>query len=70
MVGGASANIHLRTQIEELCDKHKIDLYLSELKYCSDNAAMIGRVAVEQYKNKDFVSIDEIDVQTRIKAFS
>jgi N6-L-threonylcarbamoyladenine synthase len=35
--------------------------------YCSDNAAMIGRVAVEQYKQNDFISIDEIDVQTRIK---
>lgn len=30
---------------------------------------MIGRVAVEQYKNKEFVSIDEIDVQTRLKGF-
>lgn len=70
IVGGASANIYLRTQIEELCNTHKTKLFLSELKYCSDNAAMIGRVAVEQYKNKDFVSIDEIDVQTRIKAFS
>jgi N6-L-threonylcarbamoyladenine synthase len=40
---------------------------LSELKYCSDNAAMIGRVAVEQYKQNDFISIDEIDVQSRIK---
>jgi N6-L-threonylcarbamoyladenine synthase len=30
---------------------------------------MIGRVAVEQYKQNDFISIDEIDVQTRIKEF-
>ena len=67
IVGGASANIYLRTQLEEMCAKHKTNLYLSELKYCSDNAAMIGRVAVEQYKQNDFISIDEIDVQTRIK---
>ena len=67
IVGGASANIYLRTQLEDMCDKHKTNLYLSELKYCSDNAAMIGRVAVEQYKQDDFISIDEIDVQTRIK---
>ena len=46
-----------------------MNLYLSELKYCADNAAMIGRVAVEQYKQNDFISIDEIDVQTRIKEF-
>jgi N6-L-threonylcarbamoyladenine synthase len=67
IVGGASANIYLRTQLEDMCAKHKTNLYLSELKYCSDNAAMIGRVAVEQYKQNDFIAVDEIDVQTRIK---
>ncbi len=69
IVGGASANIRLRTAIEELCKKHNTKLFLSELKYCSDNAAMIGRVAVEQYKQNDFISINEIDVQTRMKTF-
>jgi N6-L-threonylcarbamoyladenine synthase len=67
IVGGASANIYLRTQLEELCNKHNTKLHLSQLKYCSDNAAMIGRVAIEQFERKEFVSIDEIDVQTRIK---
>lgn len=69
IVGGASANLRLRGAIEELCKKHKTKLFLSELKYCSDNAAMIGRVALEQYKQKDFVSIEEINVQTRLKGF-
>jgi N6-L-threonylcarbamoyladenine synthase len=69
IVGGASANIHLREKLEEMCAKHKTKLYLSELKYCSDNAAMIGRVAVEQYKQNDFISIEDIDVQSRIKEF-
>ena len=67
IVGGASANIHLRAQLEELCKKSNTNLYLSELKYCSDNAAMIGRVAVEQYKQNDFITIENIDVQSRIK---
>jgi len=69
IVGGASANIRLRTAIEELCKKNKTKLFLSQLKYCSDNAAMIGRVAVEQYKQNDFTTIDKIDIQTRIKNF-
>ncbi len=69
IVGGASANIYLRTQLEDLCKKYNTTLYLSELKYCSDNAAMIGRVAIEQFKKSDFVSIEEIDIQTRIKEF-
>jgi N6-L-threonylcarbamoyladenine synthase len=70
IVGGASANISLRTAIEELCVKHGTTLMLSQLQYCSDNAAMIGRVAIEQYKNNEFVSINEIDVQSRIKGMN
>ncbi len=69
IVGGASANIYLRENLEELCSKNNAKLFLSELKYCSDNAAMIGRVAIQQYKNNEFISLDEIDVQTRIKEF-
>lgn len=68
IVGGASANIELRKNIELLCKENRATLYLSSLEYCSDNAAMIGRVAIEQYKIKDFVCIDEIDVKPRIKA--
>ncbi|TLS72504.1 tRNA (adenosine(37)-N6)-threonylcarbamoyltransferase complex transferase subunit TsaD [Aliarcobacter thereius] len=67
IVGGASANIYLRESIEELCAKYDTKLLLSSLKYCSDNAAMIGRVAVEQYKIKDFIKLEELDIKTRVK---
>lgn len=67
IVGGASANTLLRSEVEKLCLKYKTSLFLSDLKYCSDNAAMIGRVAIEQYKNKDFVKLDTIDIKTRVK---
>jgi len=67
IVGGASANIELRTQCEELCKTYSIPLLLTPLEFCSDNAAMIGRVAVEQYKQNDFISIEDIDIQSRIK---
>lgn len=69
IVGGASANLFLRSQIEKLCEKYDTNLYLSPLKYCSDNAAMIGRVAVEQFKQQDFTSIENLDVQTRVKEY-
>jgi N6-L-threonylcarbamoyladenine synthase len=69
IVGGASANLFLRSQIEKLCEKYDTNLYLSPLKYCSDNAAMIGRVAVEQFKQQDFTTIDNLDVQTRVKEY-
>ncbi|MCJ8328154.1 MAG: tRNA (adenosine(37)-N6)-threonylcarbamoyltransferase complex transferase subunit TsaD [Campylobacterales bacterium] len=70
IVGGASANIYLRENLEKLCAKYKTKLHLSSLEYCSDNAAMIGRVAIEQYKNNNFVKINEIDIQSRLKDFS
>jgi N6-L-threonylcarbamoyladenine synthase len=60
IVGGASANLYLRSKIEELLKPFGAKLYLSELKYCSDNAAMIGRVAVEMYKRGVFSSIDAV----------
>ena len=47
IVGGASANIYLRTKLEKLLSNYNANLLLTELKYCSDNAAMIGRVALE-----------------------
>ncbi len=67
IVGGASANIELRSACEELCRNHDAPLLLADLKYCSDNAAMIGRVAVEQYKKGLFTPMEEIDIQTRTK---
>lgn len=46
IVGGASANLYLRGAIKDLLKPFDAELLLSELKYCSDNAAMIGRAAI------------------------
>lgn len=62
IVGGASANIYLRTQVEQLLKPFGAKLFLSELEYCSDNAAMIGRVAIEMYKQNMFSDIETIEV--------
>jgi N6-L-threonylcarbamoyladenine synthase len=65
IVGGASANQYLRKQIETLIAPFNATLLLSELKYCSDNAAMIGRVAVDMYNNEMFTSHDALHVSSR-----
>ncbi len=65
IVGGASANLYLRSQIEALLKPHNAKLLLSELKYCSDNAAMIGRVATDMYKENMFSSLEELDIAPR-----
>lgn len=67
IVGGASANLYLRSEIEELLKPHNAELLLSELKYCSDNAAMIGRVAVEMYEKEMFSSLKDLDIAPRSK---
>ena len=67
IVGGASANTELRNRCEKLCKIYDCPVLLAELKYCSDNAAMIGRVAIEQYNNSEFISYNNIDIKSRIK---
>lgn len=42
IAGGVSANSKLRAEAQALCKKHKWSLYLPELRYCGDNAAMIA----------------------------
>lgn len=65
IVGGASANLYLREQIEKLLAPYGAPLMLSELKYCSDNAAMIGRVAVDMYEKGLFTLHNELEVSSR-----
>ena len=65
IVGGASANLYLRSKIEELLKPHNASLLLSELKYCSDNAAMIGRVAIEMYEKNMFSDIKDLKSSPR-----
>jgi N6-L-threonylcarbamoyladenine synthase len=67
IVGGASANKYLRGEIEKLCQQYDATLLLTPLQYCSDNAAMIGRVAIEQYFQEDFTPIDSLDIQCRLR---
>ncbi len=67
IVGGASANQYLRDKIESLCKEYGITLHLAPLKYCADNAVMIGRCAIDGYKNQDFINYKDLDIITRIK---
>ena len=42
LAGGVSANSVLRRDMTELCRKNGLELFIPELKYCGDNAAMVG----------------------------
>ncbi len=66
IVGGASANLYLRGEIEKLCNAHGAKLHLAELKFCSDNAAMIGRYAVDAYNKEKFTAFDKITSSPKV----
>lgn len=65
IVGGASANLYLRKKIEELLKPFDATLTLADLQFCSDNAAMIGRIAVEMYEKEVFTPLDEVRTEPR-----
>lgn len=62
IVGGASANKYIREAYQELCDEFGKTLHVAPLQYCSDNAAMIGRYALEAYEKKVFSDPYELDI--------
>ncbi len=65
IVGGASANLALREAFENECKKRGINIEFAKLKFCSDNAAMIGRAAIEAYKLKEFVNPLDLKVSPK-----
>ena len=51
MAGGVSANSELRVRMQQECDKKGIKLYYPPLKYCGDNAAMVGVQGYYEYQS-------------------
>lgn len=51
IAGGVSANSKLREQAQKMCKKHGWELFLPQLKYCGDNAAMIASQGYYEFKN-------------------
>ena len=53
IAGGVAANSGIRNRFKELCDQEGIELLVPPIKYCTDNAAMIGAAAYYAYKEGD-----------------
>ena len=53
VAGGVAANRGLRERLTEECEKNGINLTFPDIKYCTDNAAMIGAAAYYAYKKGD-----------------
>jgi len=50
LAGGVAANSYLRNRLEEECKKNDINFRYPQIKYCTDNAAMIGAAAYYAYQ--------------------
>ena len=58
IAGGVSANKGLREKFSVICKEQNINLIIPELKYCTDNAAMIGAAGYQLYLKGRFCDID------------
>lgn len=58
IAGGVSANKYLRSEMEKLAKEENIKLTIPPIKYCTDNAAMIGCAAYPLYMKKQFATLE------------
>ena len=58
IAGGVSANSGIRNKFTELCQKNDINLTIPNIKYCTDNAAMIAAAGYFAYKKGIRANID------------
>ena len=63
--GGVAANSGLRKYLTEAAEKHDLQVYFPPLKFCTDNAAMIGCAAAQHYNLGHTSSLD-LEVRSRM----
>ena len=59
--GGVCANKLLRAELEKMCQKEQIELFIPPLSLCTDNAAMAA-LAVEKWQRGEFATA-ELDAE-------
>lgn len=69
VVGGASANLALRDELQKLAQIFDKEILFAPLEFCSDNAAMIGRCAVESYHLGEFTALENLNISPKSTIF-
>ncbi len=63
--GGVAANSGLRKHLQDAADKHNLKVYFPPLKFCTDNAAMIGCAAAQHFSLGHTSNLN-LNVQSRM----
>lgn len=58
VAGGVSANKYIREELSKMCKALNVELCIPDIKYCTDNAAMIAAAAFPLYEKRIFSSYD------------
>lgn len=58
VAGGVAANSELRKQLKELAEKERLELFIPDFQYCTDNAGMIAMAAHFKYEAGLFAGQD------------
>ncbi|MBR3897780.1 MAG: tRNA (adenosine(37)-N6)-threonylcarbamoyltransferase complex transferase subunit TsaD [Bacilli bacterium] len=58
VAGGVAANKGLRNKLEDECEKNDINLIIPEIKYCTDNGAMIGAAGYYAYEKGNLADLN------------
>ncbi len=61
LAGGVAANSRIRELAQRRFSENNINLYIPHIRYCTDNAAMIAKLAYEYFENNEFSDLD-VDV--------
>jgi N6-L-threonylcarbamoyladenine synthase len=62
VAGGVSANKGLREKLQQACNKSNINLSMPDIKYCTDNGAMIASAGYYAFQEG---IISDIDLQAK-----
>lgn len=63
LAGGVSANSYLRELLTKKSEENNFKVYMPDLKYCTDNAAMVGVAASYNYEAGNYFDIkDKLDL--------
>ncbi len=60
LAGGVSANQGLRSALTEVGKEQGWNVFIPEIQYCTDNAAMIAAAGHFKYLQKDFCGLDSV----------